>query len=500
MADTVQIGAIISRNSTVAGHAPSSLLKGEVAVNIPDTKMFIGDAAGKTVDLFAGAMSGVLSTEVTARNSQIATSIAALVKSQACFYPIASLIDPTTVGDSWSGFQDCINRCAAAGGGLCVWPAGRFNISKTLDQHTSGVRIIGAGRGAFHDSVPYVQANTLLIWTGAVGGTMMTVGPFTGSNNQKLTQADVLNVGFKCSPDLVNPGAAYGLIVTSTQHSDFDLYGAESTAALVAFAVVAAPIGEAANCEGNTCSLRFRQINLAGTALQIGGSTAGNTCFCEFPVVYGYMNKGLGIDFQNCDNNVVRRAWIDRVQGGTGTTIVFRSDGKVLGGCARVNTILDLSGSIHSGAVYAEGLEVTNATIASYGNRVERFDSSNAAPNFVVGTGASMFWTYNMSPIGLRDSVVKQFSGYYQLTNSVIEFWNATGNLGAGTTSTFSMEFSCARILDVSAQLLGISNAPGSVSCFNYSAASRVDGAPNKFDLYSPSGGVYTYRGKALAL
>lgn len=445
-------------------------------------------------------ISTAIADETTARQAAINAAIVALALSNAVFYSDPARIDPTGIKDSAAGLQDPITRAAAAGGGAVIWPAGKFRIDSPIVNNASGVRIIGAGRGAFHDTAPYVQAATTLIWYGPVGGTMLSVGAVQASTAQKLTNADVLGIALEGTPDLVTRGADYGLVITSVQHSNFDVQTAEFGVAAVAFTTGVA-LNEAANNEGNTMSLRFRQINLPGTALQLGGSAMANTCFCEFPIVFGYIKNGIGIDFQDCDSNRVHRAWIDRVQGGTGTNVYFRSDAQFGGNgrCSRVNTIFDLSQSVHSGSIYAEGLEAAGAVTASYGNRVIRFDLANALPSVLNGTGASFFMSYNTSPIGLRDSNVKAYSGYMQHTNGVVDFWNATGLLGAGTISTFTMEFSCTRILEVSAQVLGVSDAPGQVSCYNYDTGTRADGAKDKFDLYAPISAYYSYRGRALA-
>ena len=439
--------------------------------------------------------SNAINTEVINRNNAINATMASLIVSGAVFYPVASSIDPTGNIDSYAGLQDAINRAIAAGGGLVVFPTGKFKISQTLINTASGVRIIGAGHGAFHDSSPYVQAGTLLLWGGSAGGAMMRVGPAQNASAQKLTNADVVGIAFQGTADLVTPGASYGLVVTSTQHSDYDIYTAEFQAVALAFTVGVA-LSEAANCEGNTISLRFRQINLSGTALQFSGSAAGNTCFCDCPYVYGYIKNGIGIDFQNCDNIKVRRAWIDRVVSGTGINLYFRSDaGLGAGACARVNTIEDFSQSIHTGIIYAEGLEKSGATTASYGNRIERFDQSNTAATVTTGSNASFYYSYNTSPIAMRSSVINDTNGYYSLANGLTEFWGQTTTLPANSTTTITLNFIPSRILDVSATL--IFNAPsGSSSTLNWTG--RSDLAVNKFDIYSQSGGVYAFRGKAL--
>ena len=463
------------------------------------TKNYVDAAVtGGTITNYA--TSADLSAEVTNRTNAINAAIARLVLSQALFLPDPTLIDPTGVADSTAGLQNSIDRAVAAGGGVVLWPAGHFKVSSTLVVSVSGVRIIGAGHGAFHDSSPYVVANTLLIWAGAVKGIMLAVGPVQAATSQKLTGVDVIGVALQATPDLVTAGADYGLLLTSVQHSQFDVFVAEFGVAAVAFTCGNA-LSEAANCEGNTLSLRFRQENTSGTALQLGGSAIGNTCFNEFPIVFGYINKGIGIDFQSSDNNRFGRVWIDRVIGGTGTNVYFRSDAQFggNGACARVNTIEDLSFSVHAGFIYAEGTEATGAQTSSFGNRVLRFDLANALPTVVYGTGASLFLSWNTSPIGLRDSNIKQYSGYMQHTNGVVDFWNTTGLLGAGTVSTFTMEFACTRILEVSCQPLGIETASGAPSAYNYDASTRTDSASNKFDLYANATAYYSHRGKALA-
>lgn len=466
-----------------------------------EVRQYVDDKVAGVPAGSAGGSTGATGVvDPSAVSSAISTALTALATSNAAFYSDPTKIDPTGVKDSTAGLQDPIDRAAAAGGGVVVWPAGKFRITAPIKNTTSGVRIIGAGRGAFHDTAPYVQAGTTLIWYGPVGGTMLSVGAAQSAVAQKLTNADVLGIALEGTPDLVTAGADYGLVLTSVQHSEFDIQSAEFNVAAVAMTVGVA-LNEAANCEGNTLSLRFRQENLAGTALQLGGSAVGNTCFNEFPIVFGYTNKGIGVDLQNCDNNRFGRVWIDRISGGTGTNVYFRSDAQFggKGACARVNNIADLSFSIHAGFIYAEGTEAAGAMTPSFSNTVQRFDLANALPTVVYGTGSSLFMSWNTSPIGLRDSNIKQYSGYYQLSSGLVEFWNTTGNLGAGTTSTFTMEFACTRILEVSAQPLGNNNASGQMSCFNYDASNRTDGASNRFDLYSPNGGYATYRGRALA-
>ena len=408
---------------------------------------------------------------------------------------------PPGTTDFTAALQAGLDYLAGSGGGELWLTRGDFVISAPLEIRANGVKLRGVGRGAFHDVPPLNPGASRLLWNGptdtasamirvrprsvtptaaaavsnatvvpvsstagivagmamtggsAYGALVTAVGAGSVTLNQaatiangaglvfgygKLTDVAVLDLSLIGTPGYVSgPACAYGLLVFSTQHSEFDLHTAEFTVAAVAMSCVPQP--EAANCEGNTLSLRFRQINKAGTALQLGGTSTGNTCFCRFPMVYGYINGGgIGIDLQDCDNNIFDNVWLDTGASArpANYTVVFRAQTNAAGpfpsGGARANTFEHLSTSVHQNWVYSEGLDdhpyqgALTVVTPAYGNRINYFDNSNVGFGHVEGRGANLYWGGNLNPTGMQDQRLGQYNGFIQLGNGLVLFWGAS--------------------------------------------------------------------------
>ena len=135
------------------------------------------------------------------------------------------------------------------------------------------------------------------------------------------------------------------------------------------------------------------------------------------------------------------------MDGGTGTTAYFRSD-SVFGNngrCARVNTIFDLSQSIHTGSIYAEGFERSGTTTASSitleavgeadGKLVGIFGVKGTSSEAKVGEKiGSTTWTVK----SLTDTSATLTSGSSTVTRSLGDT--------ATTSSTSSTSSSCAHV------------------------------------------------------
>lgn len=406
-------------------------------------------------------------------------------------------IDLTGTTDSTAAIMAAVAAASAAGGGIVdlgAFGPGRLSINRTITIAKSGVRLIGLGRGANHDVVPLDPAATTLVWTGADGGTMIACQPAPGG--QKLTDVAVTGICLQSGTFPYSSAAGIGLLLSSVQNSTFDVHTVEFKAAAVVMTVTDG-LSEAANCEGNTLSQRFRQINTAGTALQLGGDITGNACHNLFPIIYGYINNGIGIDLQNADNNLFESVWVDRINGGSGVNLYFRGAGGPRAGGApglgggRTNTLQHFSQSIHSGLIYSEGTETTGVTSPAFGNRVEYFDTANTTITTQTGTGASFFYGSNTQPPGMRASVTNIYNGYRVLADGLVLFWGTSStSLTAGTTTTITLPFPATRILDVDASLIGAAASGG--------PATQAALSGNTFTLTAAASGSYAFRGYAL--
>ncbi len=401
-------------------------------------------------------------------------------------------LDVTGATDVSSLINAALASIQAAGGGTLALPIGKLKIGSTLSISASGVKIRGSGRGAPHDIEPLSAATTQLIWAGANGGTLIQISPIASSTAQKLADVEVSACALISGAYPYDTAAAYGILMASTQNSLIDVSTYEFKTAAIATTTVT-PLGEAGNCEGNTISLRFRQINTSGTALQLGGNTNSNTCHNTFPMVWGYINSGIGIDFQDADNNRLEQVWIDRIQGGTGVNLFFRAAGGSRGfGGGRTNVLEQFSQSVHSGLIYCEGTETVGVATPSYANRIVSFDSANTSITTQIGTGASFFWSSNLFGEGVREAVTNQYEGHRQRSDGLIEFWGSgSGFYGTGQQNRITLPFGCSRILYVFGNALTTDQA-AAPNCIPESSG-------NSFILFSPYYAQYTYHGLALA-
>lgn len=463
---------------------------------VPNTHPIVLDARGEAAIYGNGSMRQVLRDAlgnlIWDQITDTLPSVAA-PNTSSTYYPVG--LD-TNISDNSPAIQAAIVAAGRAGGGSVVLPAGDYKIASTLMMTKSNVRLIGAGRGGPHDVEPLSPAGTRLIWTGNNAGTMVACEALPGG--QKLTDMEVSGVCLVSGMFPYTTSAGYGLLVSSVQQSLFDVFTVEFSIAAMAMTVTSG-MAEAANCEANTVSLRFRQINTAGTALQLGGDASGNTCHNLFMQVYGYINNGIGIDAQNADNNLFDLLWIDRLSGGTGITLFWRGTGGPRAGNTagmgggRTNTIQHLSGSIHPCLIFSEGTETIGVTSPAFGNRVEYFDFANAVPVVLTGTGASFYYGSNTQATGIRTSSFLPSVGYVTLGNGLILFWGVVGTaMIAGQVAVITVPGPVAKVLDASAQMSN-GTTGGAASC-TWAATGPT------FSLRVQDAGTYSYRGYALTV
>ena len=69
------MSTIITRNSATSGSTPSSLIQGELAINVTDGKLFYGSGSGNIVKEFTGSGGSINSTPFRIATGSISASV-----------------------------------------------------------------------------------------------------------------------------------------------------------------------------------------------------------------------------------------------------------------------------------------------------------------------------------------------------------------------------------------------------------------------------------------
>lgn len=213
-------------------------------------------------------------------------------------------------GGTWNATSDvgpaintAIATAAAAGGGTVYIPGGTFALATTINQNTMGVRLQGLGVGTAWDNAsgaPHFWTPTRFIWIGPPGGTMCAIGPAPGATIS-LYCADVVGLCFDGQDT-----ADYGIVVTHTSNSTFQIAGSECRKVNVWFTTSLSDAPGVQHCDIWASSRSTSAVNSpTGILLDSGGTHQMNVSYNRFHELAAWYAQGPGIVFGDCDNNVV---------------------------------------------------------------------------------------------------------------------------------------------------------------------------------------------------
>jgi hypothetical protein len=279
------------------------------------------------------------------------------------------------------------NRAIAhfgTGKGIIRVPRGIHWISSTIYCHT-GIKLVGEGSGMWHDTFTgYLDFCSCIAWNGAAGGTMLVIAPVSaaGTGHQYVTNADVIDIAF--FGNVGGNQAGIGVQLDSVFNGYYRFYVAGFSDRAVNLFPIAA-LGEARDTQQNFFDITFEQSTTAdGIGVVLGGDSAANVSHNRF-VIYGRYCNAVGVLASNCDTNTFDIVRLNRTPGGTAHGMVIGS-GADPALCARGNNFNIVS--VGLGGIYAEGSEVGPGNYPSYGNVINGYDSLNAGPEPLIGTGA----------------------------------------------------------------------------------------------------------------
>ena len=243
--------------------------------------------------------------------------------------------------DDQPGIAAAISAAHAAGGGTVLLPAGKGCIASTVVQPYDNVHLVGAGvANLSHNTTSSYDVGTVLSWTGAVGGTMATVGPARNLvNGRSISNADVRGVLFDCGRT-----AGVGVIIASVNSSTFDIgyyqpsvCGLKVTTALLQaqISAAAAPF-EVNDSQHNRFRIQGYAVNTASTTIASAASLSPSVPVVNpsslYPGLQVRIGSGLYIIQSVNGNTLTLTTPLAASDGAAGTSVTAAARGVWLQG------------------------------------------------------------------------------------------------------------------------------------------------------------------------
>ncbi len=408
-----------------------------VAIMVAATNLSVGDFC--TVDAYTGANnSGVLFFEVVAAATGTddggrfidLNTHQARANFSIGFYTVEQW---GADGDGATAAQDvpiqaAIDYVESVGGGLLRALGASYLIDNTIVINDHYVEFLGQGLGIGPHNVGSLEFVTMLLWNGAVNGTIMQVTAVSGGANQNLRGCGVRSIFF--DGNFAGDTADIGLEILSHSYGVFDNLFFTDFLDVGLHTDVVATLGEATDTGQNhfrNISCRF--FNTTGTFMKLDGDASGNTSYNLFENIVGQIDDGDGLDFINADNNTFITTRISRAGGGTGNGIIFRA-GPTVTQTGRYNNFIHWFAQDN----IAEGTDVD--TFPSHDNNMLLADIGNAAQAPVLGTGATV-WESTMQgvqldsrlvSVGIGDSHANAITAQGLITSESALIYNTSSN------------------------------------------------------------------------
>ena len=336
-------------------------------------------------------------------------------------------IDGST--DDHAAFQAAINWLGTVGGGNVTF-TGTSCLSTGLTIGVSCVGIHGSGRGGLHDTGATYTAASIFKWTGASNGTMILISP---ASTMSLRGCDIADIFFDGNSNL----AGLALYVFSCDESIHRITGINFSNSILAYSC-ANGLSEYADCQHNDIWVTgYQESPSSGSIFTCTGNTGGVANFSLnriHQIAGDHYNTAVVI--ADSDSNTFYQISLYRVSGSSAYGIRLKGGTvSATGGNCRWNTFINIVAG--TGGLYVEG--TADTTYASVGNNILIYDNTNGEPNPVLGTGATLWYSFESTPLGYRNQFVPG-SNYNQIryNDGRIRY---SGSLTVGASSNSSVTF-----------------------------------------------------------
>jgi len=352
----------------------------------------------------------------------------------------AKLEQTISVAD-YASLTDAIAAAKVSGRPTVILVNGDITVTSTIVVDASNITLQGAGGDSSHDvGASGAGARARLIWSGAIGGTVLRFASPEGASNQACGGGGATGLYFACGNS-----AAIGLQVLTWRKGTFENLHFDNPTTVGVDVGVVTTLGEARDTQNcyfrNLSSRHYEVTGGTGGLIRLGGDAVANTSLNMFEQLDCAFSNGTAYLFNNSDNNYCVRLRAFRVSGGAGNALVFNGSNSAEAETARSNIVINFS---TNGPLPIICRGTTSFTYPSNDNSILLLDYGNGYAQPTIETGASASWgdtrglqaKFGYVGVPAGDNITNTLAALSRLGSGTLHLVNGSENhMGLSDTS-----------------------------------------------------------------